>query len=89
MTSRSPLRGYALAAHVGAAYAVQARLYGLAVSRMAGVTDRAGHERRIGGLIYYFLRGGAAHIARPTWDELTGGAAALLELVSPAAPVAP
>jgi exodeoxyribonuclease V beta subunit len=67
----------ALARHVEQSYAVQAQLYGLAVARMAGVRSAAEHERRIGGLVYHFVRGGAAHVARPSWDALALGRAEL------------
>ena len=60
----------AVAAHVEAEYALQAELYSLALSKMLGIASAAEHEARFGGLVYFFLRGGAAHVARPAWDEL-------------------
>jgi exodeoxyribonuclease V beta subunit len=60
----------ALAAHVAAHYTLQAEIYSLALSRMLGIADAAEHERRFGGLIYFFLRGCAAHVERPGFAEL-------------------
>jgi hypothetical protein len=55
-------RPAALARHVAAHYAIQHRLYAVALARMIG-PDRL--QERFGGLIYWFLRGEAAHVDRP------------------------
>jgi len=44
-------------AHCENNYEIQARLYTLAVLRLAGLNDRAAFERRFGGVLYCFLRG--------------------------------
>lgn len=44
----------ALRAHIDASYAIQVRLYALALERMLG---RAPFEERFGGLLYVFMRG--------------------------------
>lgn len=46
----------ALAAHVEASYALQARLYSAAVARLLGLHDEAAYEARFGGHLYVFLR---------------------------------
>jgi exodeoxyribonuclease V beta subunit len=58
-------------------YDVQARLYTLAVLRLAGVRDRAAYEDRFGGVLYCFLRGLRADapdtgivFRRPEWDTV-------------------
>ena len=47
----------AVAAHVDANYALQERLYALALVRMLGITDAAAYEARFGGTLYVFVRG--------------------------------
>ena len=59
-----------LAAHVAAHYTLQAQIYSLALSRMLGIASAAEHEARFGGLVYFFLRGGAAHVERPGFAAL-------------------
>lgn len=46
----------ALAAHVEARYALQARLYSAAVARLLGLGDETSYEARFGGWVYVFLR---------------------------------
>ena len=65
-----------VAAHVEANYALQERLYSLALVRMLGITDGASYEARFGGTLYVFVRGlGAAGHAvrgrRPSFEEIT------------------
>jgi exodeoxyribonuclease V beta subunit len=67
----------ALAAHVDGAYGVQAALYGAALARVAGADDPPTHAARVGGHVYLFLRGGAAHVATPGLAELEAACAAL------------
>lgn len=69
-------------------YEIQARLYTLAVLRMAGLSDRAAFERRFGGVLYCFLRGmrpgdehAGTYFHKPDWQtvldwqaEMLGGA---------------
>ena len=68
-----------LARHVAAHYTLQAEIYSLALARMLGIADAADHEARFGGLVYFFLRGGAAHVERPGFAELGERARALGE----------
>jgi exodeoxyribonuclease V beta subunit len=56
-------------------YEIQARLYTLAVLRLAGLNDRAAFERRFGGVLYCFLRGmrpgderAGTYFRRPDWQ---------------------
>jgi exodeoxyribonuclease V beta subunit len=58
-------------------YDVQARLYTLAVLRLAGVNDRAAYDERFGGVLYCFLRGlrsdapdAGMMFRRPEWDTV-------------------
>jgi len=65
-----------VAAHVEANYALQERLYSLALVRMLGITDGAAYEARFGGTLYVFVRGlgrspHAVRSRRPTFEELT------------------
>ena len=68
----------ALKAHVTRNYALQARLYALALVKMLGVHDEAGYEKRFGGFLYCFLRGmrspgtgiDGIHAQRPAWKEI-------------------
>ncbi|HKE18692.1 MAG TPA: 3'-5' exonuclease, partial [Kofleriaceae bacterium] len=60
-----------LARHVAAHYTLQAQIYSLALARMLGIASAAEHEARFGGLIYFFLRGAAAHVERPSFVELS------------------
>ena len=46
-----------VAAHVDANYALQERLYALALVRMLGIADAAAYEARFGGTLYVFVRG--------------------------------
>jgi exodeoxyribonuclease V beta subunit len=64
-------------AHCARHYQTQAQLYTVAALRLLGVTDRAAHERRFGGVLYCFLRGrrpedpgAGVHFHRPDWDEV-------------------
>jgi len=56
-------------------YEIQARLYTLAVLRLAGLNDRVAFERRFGGVLYCFLRGmrpgderAGTYFRRPDWQ---------------------
>jgi exodeoxyribonuclease V beta subunit len=65
-----------IAAHVDANYALQERLYALALVRMLGIADEAAYEARFGGTLYVFVRGlgrsgDAVRGRRPSFDELT------------------
>ncbi len=61
----------AIEAHVASSYTLQALVYSLALVRTLDVTDESDYERRCGGLIFQFLRGGPrCHIERPTWRGL-------------------
>jgi exodeoxyribonuclease V beta subunit len=65
----------AVEAHVAANYALQERLYALALLRALGVHDEATHEQRFGGTLYVFLRGLAGpgspvRARRPAFAEL-------------------
>jgi exodeoxyribonuclease V beta subunit len=62
-------------AHVAANYAVQERLYALALVRMLGVADAATYEARFGGTLYVFVRGlgrspDAIRGSRPRFEEI-------------------
>jgi exodeoxyribonuclease V beta subunit len=61
-----------IAAHVEANYALQERLYALALCRMLGIEDEAGYEARFGGTLYLFVRGlpGAIRSRRPSYAEI-------------------
>jgi exodeoxyribonuclease V beta subunit len=72
-TDRLPAWGAdAIAAHVDANYALQERLYALALCRMLGLEDEPGYEARFGGTLYLFVRGlpGALRSRRPRWSEI-------------------
>jgi exodeoxyribonuclease V beta subunit len=65
----------AVAAHIEANYALQERLYALALVRMLGITDAAAYEARFGGTLYVFVRGlgrspAAIRGRRPAFDEI-------------------
>jgi exodeoxyribonuclease V beta subunit len=70
----------AVSRHVEEHYRLQARLYALALVKMLGVHDAAGYERRMGGLLYCFLRGmrpdgegtEGIHFERPSWRQILG-----------------
>lgn len=73
------LRDYspeAVAAHVRAHYALQARLYAVALARMLGLDSARSWEETYGGFLYVFLRGlgpGAGHVLLPSaWEEVSG-----------------
>ncbi len=68
-----------LARHVAEHYTLQAQIYSLALARMLGIDSPADHEARFGGLVYFFLRSGAAHVERPGFDEMAERAIALGE----------
>jgi exodeoxyribonuclease V beta subunit len=66
-----------LRAHCENNYEIQARLYALAVLRLAGLNDRAAFERRFGGVLYCFLRGmrpgdneAGTYFRRPEWPTV-------------------
>jgi exodeoxyribonuclease V beta subunit len=64
----------ALAGHVDANYAIQVKLYALALVKMLGIHAEADYEARFGGLLYCFLRGlndgQGAHLTRPGWNDM-------------------
>jgi exodeoxyribonuclease V beta subunit len=68
----------ALQEHYEANYALQAKLYLIALCRMLRVHSGAEYEERIGSAVYCFVRGmfpddrsGAGiAVTRPSWDEL-------------------
>jgi exodeoxyribonuclease V beta subunit len=66
-------------------YEIQARLYTLAVLRLAGLNDRAAFERRFAGVLYCFLRGmrpgdtdAGAYFRRPDWQDVLNWQAEML-----------
>ena len=64
-----------VAAHVEANYALQERLYSLALVRMLGIADAAAYEARFGGTLYLFVRGlgqstHAIRSRRPSFEEV-------------------
>jgi exodeoxyribonuclease V beta subunit len=65
----------AIEGHVSANYALQERLYSLALVRMLGIEDAAGYEARFGGTLYIFVRGlgrspDAVRGRRPAFHEI-------------------
>ena len=70
--------GTALMEHYEANYALQAKLYLIALCKMMRVHSVAEYEERIGSVVYCFVRGmspddrsGAGlAVTRPSWDEL-------------------
>lgn len=60
--------------HVTAHYALQARLYTLALVRLLELHTQADYDRRFGGLLYLFVRGmgpdSGVHYERPSWDDV-------------------
>jgi exodeoxyribonuclease V beta subunit len=77
-TDRLPVWDAAtIAAHVEANYALQERLYALALVQMLGITDAASYEAKFGGTLYVFVRGlarspAAIRARRPSFDEVDG-----------------
>ena len=66
-----------VAAHVDANYALQERLYALALVQMLGITDAASYDAKFGGTLYIFVRGlghspDAVRAGRPSFDEVDG-----------------
>jgi exodeoxyribonuclease V beta subunit len=66
-----------LANHVSQNYDMQARLYTLATLRWLGIRDDSTYQKRIGGILYCFLRGLSSkddrqgiHFHRPTWAQI-------------------
>jgi exodeoxyribonuclease V beta subunit len=66
-----------LAVHCEKNYEVQARLYTLAVLRLAGLHEQADFEGRFGGVLYCFLRGmqpgepeAGIYFRRPDWQTV-------------------
>ena len=66
-------------------YDIQARLYTLAVLRLAGLNDRAAFEQRFGGVLYCFLRGmrpgdeqAGIYFRRPDWQTVLDWQAEML-----------
>ena len=70
------LEGYgaeALEACMAEDYALQVKVYTVAVLRALGVVEEADYEARFGGAVYVFLRGlpeGGVWTARPSWTEV-------------------
>lgn len=72
-----------LEAHVGAHYALQARLYSLGVVRWLQIRTEADYTARFGGLLYLFLRGqggDGVYFERPSWADIVAWEADLLAL---------
>jgi exodeoxyribonuclease V beta subunit len=74
-----------LQVHCESNYQIQARLYTLAVLRMAGLNHRATFERRFGGVLYCFLRGmrpgdeqAGIYFGRPDWRTVLDWQAEML-----------
>jgi len=67
-----------LARHVEEHYALQAKLYALALVKALGARSAADYNERFGGLVYVFLRGlkdatasrPAIYFDRPAWDDI-------------------
>jgi exodeoxyribonuclease V beta subunit len=59
---------------VADAYALQAKIYTLAIVRFLGIASLADYESGFGGGIYLFLRGApgglGSHTFRPGWEEV-------------------
>ena len=70
------LAGYgpeALEACMAEDYALQVRVYTLAVLKALAISTEADYEARFGGAVYVFLRGlpeGGVWTARPSWSEV-------------------
>ncbi len=65
----------ALNEHVWQNYAMQIRIYLMAMRRWLGITKREHYERVFGGFFYLFVRGMSEpeqgiYFYRPSWDEL-------------------
>jgi exodeoxyribonuclease V beta subunit len=64
--------------HVEVHYALQAKLYSLALVKALEIRSEPAYEQRFGGLVYVFLRGlkgssserPAVYFCRPTWAEI-------------------
>jgi exodeoxyribonuclease V beta subunit len=86
LLGRAPTKS-ALDAHVAKHYALQAKIYALALLKLLRIRDRADYEARVGGLLYIFLRhlagsdaeGGGVSFGRPSWEELRSWEAELVE----------
>lgn len=71
-------RPSALARELDKSYALQARIYTLAIVRMLGIGNERAYDARFGGCAYLMLRamrpdapaGHGVAICRPTWSEL-------------------
>ena len=64
-----------IADHVEKNYALQERLYALALLRMLDIKDATAYEARFGGTLYVFVRGlgrspHAIRSRRPSFDEV-------------------
>ena len=64
-----------LARHTQAHYALQAKVYALAIARMLHVTDEASYQQCFGGALYWFLRGHrdgsrGIHFVHPDYSDL-------------------
>jgi len=76
-----------IALRVEQSYRLQSKLYCLAMVKMLELRDEASYEARFGGFVYLFLRGmelegdgtRAIHFERPSWREVLGWEAELLE----------
>jgi exodeoxyribonuclease V beta subunit len=71
--------------HCESNYAIQARLYTLAVLRLTGLNDCDSFERRFGGVLYCFLRGmrpddeqAGTYFRRPDWQTVLNWQADML-----------
>jgi exodeoxyribonuclease V beta subunit len=72
-----------LAARVAERYALQEKLYTLALLRMLGVRTASQYEDRCGGSLYLFLRGmpegQGVHASRPSWSQVQAFETELME----------
>jgi exodeoxyribonuclease V beta subunit len=71
--------------HCESNYAIQARLYTLAILRLTGLNDCDSFERRFGGVLYCFLRGmrpddeqAGTYFRRPDWQTVLNWQADML-----------
>ncbi|HET6329256.1 MAG TPA: UvrD-helicase domain-containing protein [Holophagaceae bacterium] len=84
-SNRLPGYGAAeVAACVAEDYALQVKIYTLAVLRVMGIGNEADYEARFGGAVYVFLRGlpeGGQWAERPAWRDILAWQAELRELL--------
>ncbi|MBR2978607.1 MAG: UvrD-helicase domain-containing protein [Myxococcaceae bacterium] len=75
--------------HVESHYAIQVRLYALALARLAAIETESAFARRFGGFLYFFVRqtDGASmrgvHLIRPTFADLARWESELVQMPLP------